>query len=132
MDSPTLPSTPESGKRASYDGGKRKRGSNIHMAVATLGDLLALHVTPASAEDRGEVERLAHTAQAVTNDIIELAWVDQGYTGGRAAAAKQGIALEVVKLQTWLRPLAMTLGCRTANCLSDPLPTPRQRLHALR
>ena len=70
------------------------------MAVDTLGHLLALHVTPASAEDRGEVERLARTVQAVTDDAVELAWVDQGYTGERAAnaAARHDIALEVVKL----------------------------------
>ena len=58
IDSRTLRSTPESGERAGYDGGKRKKGSKLHMAVDTLGHLLALHVTPASAEDRGEVERL--------------------------------------------------------------------------
>jgi transposase len=100
IDSRTLRSTPESGERAGYDGGKRKNGSKIHMAVDTLGHLLALHVTPASAEDRGEVERLARTVQAVTDDDVELAWVDQGYTGERAAsvAGKHGIALEVVKL----------------------------------
>jgi transposase len=70
------------------------------MAVDTLGHLLALYVTPASAEDRGEVKRLTRTVQAVTNDTVELAWVDQGYTGERAAnaAAIHGIALEVVKL----------------------------------
>ena len=100
IDSRTLRSTPESGERAGYDGGKRKKGSKIHMAVDTLGHLLALHVTPASAEDRGEVERLARTVQAVTGDTVDLAWVDQGYTGQRAAdaAALHGIALEVVKL----------------------------------
>lgn len=100
IDSRTLRSTPESGERAGYDGGKRKKGSKIHMAVDTLGHLLALHVTPASAEDRGEVERLARTVQAVTDGHVEIAWVDQGYTGERAAnaAAGHGIALKVVKL----------------------------------
>ena len=100
IDSRTLRSTPESGERAGYDGAKRKKGSKIHMAVDTLGHLLALHVTPASAEDRGKVERLARTVQAVTGDTVELAWVDQGYTGQRAAdaPARQGIALHVVKL----------------------------------
>ena len=49
IDSRTLRFTPESGGRAGYDGGKRKKGSKIHMAVDTLGHLLALHVTPASA-----------------------------------------------------------------------------------
>jgi hypothetical protein len=32
---------------ASYDGYKRKRGSQVHMAVDTQGHLLAVHVTPA-------------------------------------------------------------------------------------
>jgi transposase len=77
IDSRTLRSTPESGERAGYDGEKRKKGSKIHMAVDTLGHLLALHVTPASAEDRGEVKRLMRTVQAVTNDTVELVWVDQ-------------------------------------------------------
>lgn len=69
------------------------------MAVDTLGHLLALHVTPASAEDRGEVERLARTVQAVTGDNVDIAYVDQGYTGACAAdAAAHGITLEVIKL----------------------------------
>ena len=59
IDSRTPRSTPESGERAGYDGAKRKKGSKIHMAVDTLSHMLALHVTPASARDRGEVERLA-------------------------------------------------------------------------
>jgi transposase len=45
-DGRTLQSTPESGPRASYDGYKRRKGSKVHMAVDTLGHLLALHVTP--------------------------------------------------------------------------------------
>jgi hypothetical protein len=100
IDSRTLRSTPESGERAGYDGGKRKKGSKLHMAVDTLGHLLALHVTPASAEDRGEVARLARTMQAVTGDNVDIAYVDQGYTGARAAdaAAAHGITLEVIKL----------------------------------
>ncbi len=100
IDSRTLRSTPESGERAGYDGGKRKKGSKIHIAVDTLGHLLALHVTPASADDRGEVERLARTVQAVTENHVEVAYVDQGYIGQRAAsaAAEHGISLEVVKL----------------------------------
>jgi Transposase DDE domain len=48
IDSRTLRSTPESGPRAGYDGVKRKLGFKLHLAVDTLGHLLALHVTPAS------------------------------------------------------------------------------------
>ena len=100
LDSRTLRSTPESGQRAGYDGAKRKRGSKLHMAVDTLGHLLALHVTPASADDRAQVGRLAEAVQTATGGSVELAYVDQGYTGDKPAAAaeKQGIRLEVVKL----------------------------------
>lgn len=54
LDTRTLQSTPESGARAGYDGHKRKRGSKRHMAVDTLGHLLALHVTPANEQDRSQ------------------------------------------------------------------------------
>ena len=100
LDSRTLRSSPESGERAGYDGAKRKRGSKLHMAVDTLGYLLALHVTPASVDDRAEVGRLAEAVQEATGQNVELAFVDQGYTGERAADAAKahGIALDVVKL----------------------------------
>jgi transposase len=100
LDSRTLQSSPESGERAGYDGAKRKRGSKTHMAVDTLGYLLALHVTPANEQDRAQVEQLAQEIQDVTGETVELAFVDQGYTGQQPAqdAAKHGIQLEVVKL----------------------------------
>ena len=37
FDSRTIQSTPESGPRASYDGSKKRKGSEVHMAVDTLG-----------------------------------------------------------------------------------------------
>jgi len=100
LDSRTLQSTPESGARAGYDGAKRRKGSKVHAAVDTLGHLLALHVTPADASDRAQVAALAEAVQAATGETVELAYVDQGYTGERAAAdaAAHGIAVEVVKL----------------------------------
>jgi transposase len=100
IDSRTLRSTPESGTRAGYDGAKRKRGSKVHMAVDTLGHLLALHVTPADVGDRQAVAQLAADIQDATGDSVELAYVDQGYTGQATAeaAAAEGIALHVVKL----------------------------------
>ena len=101
LDSRTLRSTPESGHRAGYDGAKRKRGSKVHAAVDTLGHLLALHVTPASEQDREQVEKLAEAVQEVTGENVELAYVDQGYSGGQPAAdaRERGIRLEVVKHQ---------------------------------
>src|SRR5919107_855072 len=100
LDGRTIQSTPESGGRAGYDGYKRKKGSKVHVAVDTLGHLLALHVTPADEQERAQVGILAEAVQEVTGDAVELAYVDQGYTGEEpaAAAAAQGIALDVVKL----------------------------------
>jgi transposase len=99
LDARMLRSTPESGTRAGYDGHKRTHGSKAHMAVDTLGHLLALRVTAASEQDRAEVERLAAGVQEATGGSVELAYVDRGYTGDEPAwAAKaQGIRLEVVK-----------------------------------
>lgn len=48
----TLRSTPESGARGAYDGAKGKKESKLHLAVDTLGHLLALHVTPPSRRSR--------------------------------------------------------------------------------
>ena len=100
FDSRTLQSTPESGGRAGYDGAKRRKGSKVHMAVDTLGHLLALHVTAADEQDRAQVGRLARDVQNQTGKSVELAYVDQGYTGAKAAeaAGKQKIELSVVKL----------------------------------
>ena len=100
IDSRTLQSTPESGHRAGYDGAKRKKGSKVHMAVDTLGHLLTLHVAPADEQDRARVKQVAKDIQKVTDESVELAYVDQGYTGAKPAeaAAKAGIKLEVVRL----------------------------------
>ena len=71
----------------------------MHAAVDTLGHLLALHVTPADEQDGAQVEELAEAVQEATGESVELAYVDQGYTGEEAAEAAEehGIRLEVVK-----------------------------------
>ena len=71
------------------------------MAVDTLGHLLALLVTPANAQERSQVGELSQAVQAVTNQRVEIAYVDQGYTGSEAeqAAAQEGMALCVVRLE---------------------------------
>src|SRR5207249_1414556 len=89
IDSHTLQSTPESGHRAGYDGAKRKKGSKIHVAVDTLGHLLALHVTPADEQDRARVKQLAKYEQKATGKSVELAFVAQGDPGDAAAQAAQ-------------------------------------------
>ncbi len=92
IDSRTLQSTPEIGARAGYDGAKRRKGSKVHIAVDTLGHLLALTVTPADQGDRDQVAPLAEQVQQVTGTTVELAYVDQGYTGPNAAEAANSTA----------------------------------------
>src|SRR5262245_10416270 len=99
FDSRTLQSTPESGASAGYDGAKKRKGSKVHLAVDTLGHLLALRVTAASEQERAQVAELTARLQEVTGGTVEVAFVDQGYTGDAPAADARanGIQLEVVK-----------------------------------
>src|SRR3954454_10015086 len=100
LDSRTLQFTPKSGHRAGYDGAKRRKGSKLHLAVDTLGHLLALHVTAADRQDRAQVCTLPAAVQNATGEQLELAYVNQGYSGKQPAADSEahGIRLEVVKL----------------------------------
>jgi len=100
FDGRTMQSTPESGGRAGYDGHKKRNGSKVHMAVDTLGHLLALRVTPANVQERQQVAELADAVQEATGESVAVGYVDQGYTGEVAAKAAQGrgIRLEVVRL----------------------------------
>jgi transposase len=146
LDSRTLQSTPESGHRGGYDGAKRKKGSKVHLAVDTLGHLLALHVAPADEQDRAHVAALCRAVQQETGEHVELAYVDQGYTGEAPAeaAAEQGIALEVVKLpgtkngfvllpRRWVveRSLAWLARCRRLAKDYERLPGTVAGLHVV-
>jgi transposase len=85
--------------RAGYDGYKRRKGSKVHAAVDTLGHLLALTVTAASADERTQVFALCAEVQEATGQSVRVAFADQGYTGDQPAAdaATHGIELVVVK-----------------------------------
>jgi Transposase DDE domain len=100
LDSRTIQSTPESGWRAGYDEAKRRKGSKVH-ATADTGHMLALHGTPTDEQDRTQVGQLAEAVQELTEENVELAYVDQGVAGENAAsaAATHGIQLEVVDMQ---------------------------------
>jgi transposase len=144
LDARTLQSSCESGARAGYDGAKRQRGTKVHAAVDTLGHLLALRVTPANEEDRAQVGQLVQAVQEVTGENVELAYVDQGYTGEApaAAAAAHGVKLEVVKLpeakrgfvplpRRWVVERSFAWAARFRRLARDyePLPTTLAGLH---
>jgi len=119
IDSRTLRSTPERGARAGSDGGRRKKSSKLHLAVDTVRHFLTMHVTPANADDRAEVGQMAKAIQAATDQSVEVAFVDQGYTGDRPAktAREHGIELDdIFWLGATLSPVLEGLsGCHTSG-----------------
>jgi Transposase DDE domain len=130
----TLQLTCESGPRAGYDGYKRERGSKVHMAVDTLGQLLAVHVTPASEQERAQVAKLARQVQQVTGHTVKVAFADQGYTGEEPAQAArdESIELQIIKLleAKGLCTAVAMIGGRAQLWLAQPVPTPRAGLRA--
>ena len=99
LDGRVLQSTPESGHRAGYDGGKRRKGSKAHIAVDTLGQLLSVVITPANEQERDQVGELCQRVQEITGQTVQVGFADQGYTGEDAeyAAAVHDIDLQVIK-----------------------------------
>jgi len=97
IDSRTSQSTPESGHRAGFDGAKKRKGTNVHLAVDTLGHVLAVPTTPANEQDRAQVFDLCLEVQEATG--VKVAYADQGYTGAQTAleASQAGVELIVVK-----------------------------------
>ena len=98
LDSRTLRSTTSS-TDAAYDGAKRVKGRKLHLAVDTLGHLLAAVVSPADRQDRAVVAQRCAEMQAEVEGTVTAAFVDQGYTGGvpAHAAAQHGVEWLVVK-----------------------------------
>lgn len=59
-------------------------------------------MTATDEQDRIQVAEPAERVQSETGESVEIAYVDQGYTGETAAeaGAEHGIKLELVKLPT--------------------------------
>src|SRR5262245_4715017 len=85
----------------------------------TLGHLLVLTVTAANEQERAQVADLAAQEQEVTCGTMEVALVDQGYTGDIAAehASEPATRLEVVKHAEVKKVLC---SCRGAGWSSGP------------
>ena len=103
------------------------------MAVDTLGNLLALKVTAANEQERAQVAELTAKLQEVTGGTVEIAFVDQGYTGEEAAEQAEGQRHpvgggEAHGGQERIRPVAATLGGRTELRMARPIPTTGSRL----
>lgn len=77
------------------------KASLVHLAVDTPGHLLTLHVTSANEQDRAQGGELAASVQEVTEQRVELAFVDAGYPVDVPAQSpkEHSMQLEVIKLQ---------------------------------
>ena len=117
LDGWTLQSTPESGDRAGYDGAKQKNGSKVHAAVDTLGNLLALKATVANEQEREQVAELAAKVQEITGGTVQIAFVDQGYTGDSAAQQAGGRTL-IFKWSNTRKSRKVSYSCRDAGLSS--------------
>ena len=144
LDARTLQGRVESGARRGDDGHKQRKGARVHLAVDTLGHLLAAHVSAANANERAHVGQRLAAGQESTGESVEVAFVDQGYTGQEVAAEAQvqGVRLEVVSLpeakkgfvllpQRWVveRAFAWTARCRRLARDYERLPETLAGLH---
>jgi len=126
LDSRTLRSSPESGHRVGYDGAKRKKASKAHAAVDTLGQLLALHVTPADEQDRAQVEALAEAVQEATGESVDHSLHRSGVHRGGAGRGGSGARHptgggQAAGERAGLRAAAETLGGRAGFRVGVPL-----------
>ena len=110
-----------------------KKGSKVHVAVDTLGNLLALLVTPANEQERAQVGELAKAVQEATQHSVDLAYVDQGDTGESTAAQAEahGIKLEVVKLAEAKRGFVLLPRRWVVERSYERLPSTLAGLHGL-
>jgi transposase len=77
-----------------YDAGKRVNGTKRHIAVDTLGLLLAVVVTAASVQDRdGAMPLLQRMRQVCLR--IAVVWADSAYAGRLVGWAAEKLALEL-------------------------------------
>jgi transposase len=132
IDSQSVPAaeTVSAGHRG-YDAGKNIDGRKRHIAVDTLGLLLACLVTPASVPDRDAAEPLLqflHDQHA----HVSLVWADGGYTGLLIEWALAALTLTVAVVKRaddtsgftvlprrWVVERTLSWICRRRRCVRD-------------
>ena len=127
LDARVLQSTPESGSRAGYSGRQAAQGIQSRTSPWIRWAIpLALTVTPASEDERTQVETLATQVQAATGEHVEIAYVDAGLHRSRSRGQRGGARHRVgrrqdPRSQTRLRLAAQKMGGGAQFRLDRPL-----------
>jgi putative transposase len=87
IDSQSVKVADQAGQRG-YDAGKKVSGRKRHIAVDSLGLLLAIRVTPASVQDRHAAKNLIRLLIAMYVRV-QIIWADGGYLGTLVQWVKQ-------------------------------------------
>jgi putative transposase len=80
--------TPDQAGESGYDAGKKIKGRKRHLAVDTLGLVLAVMITSAAIQDRDAAKSLISTL-AKWFGRLQIIWADGGYLGALVQWVKQ-------------------------------------------
>ena len=100
IDSQSVKTADQAGERG-YDAGKKVSGRKRHVAVDSLGLILAIMITPASVQDRDAAKGLIKLL-ATMYGRLQIIWADGGYLGALVQWVKQlrpfgKLRLEIVR-----------------------------------
>ena len=117
--------TAEAGGERGFDSGKQVKGRKRQFVVATHGNLVAVAVHAANINDGVGSE----TVLTETNEVcptLTHAWARVSWSVGGMGTAAIGQCpgdCHAFGRPNWLRCSATPLGCRTNDCLGQPVPT---------